>query len=110
VAEPQPGQFQYYYVAVGEGQMTLGRNDAGGAKVLASKPLPAASGAGARRLVFSLAGASLSAALDDGPSLTAADTALASGRVALAAPGAPVLVHELLALPTASRRPAAKER
>ena len=110
VAEPQPGQFQYYYVAVGEGQVTLGRNDAGGAKTLASKPLAAASGAGARRLVFSLVGASLSATLDDGPTLTAADTALASGRVALAAPSAPVLVRELLARPIAARRPAAKER
>lgn len=110
VAEPQPGQFQYYYVAVGDGQVALGRSDAAGAKVLASKPLPAASGAGARRLTFSLVGASLSVTLDDGTSLTAADAALANGRLALAAPGAWVLVHELLARPSAPRRPAAKER
>ncbi|HUT36019.1 MAG TPA: serine/threonine-protein kinase [Planctomycetota bacterium] len=109
LAEPQPGVFHYYYVAVGEGQATLGLRGAKGDKVLASKPYPASAGpAAAHQLTFSLAGNSLTAELGDGTTLTATDSTLAAGRVLLAAPDGAILVHELLGSSRPPKRPTPK--
>lgn len=117
VSEPQTGDFRYYYAAAGGGQLVLGRRDAAGGHVLASKPWPAAEGAAPRKLTFSLVGAALTADLEAGPSLEATDATLASpGRIVLAAPEGGVLVHELLVTLRPPRpsggpsRPAPKER
>ena len=97
LAEPQPGVFHYYYVTVGDGQVTLGRRDAAGDKVLAAKPYPLrAGGASAKhRLAFTLAGASLTVETED-TSLEAVDPALTAGRALLAAPEGAVAVQELV--------------
>lgn len=96
LAEPQPGDFCFYFVSAGDGQLVLGRRDGAGAKVLASKPCQVDDGQAKHRLTFSLIGGNLSAELDDGKRVEATDGAIPSGRVALAVPEGAVLVQELL--------------
>ncbi len=109
LGEPQPGVFQYYYVAVGNGQATLGLRGAKGDKVLATKPYPASAGPSApHQLTFTLVGPSLSAEMEDGTTLAATESTLTSGRALLAAPDGTLVVHELLAIWQPPKRPAPK--